>query len=655
MHDPSSWIYVDFETLPIERRPKFPPKAVGVAIKWPGKPSQYYAFAHPRGGNTHTETQARHALLAVWSSGLPVCFHNAKFDLAVAGTLGLPPLDADLVHDTQLALFIRNPRAETYKLKPSAEKLLGEPPEERDRVIDWLVLNQPVPGVRMTKNEKPSNGKNKKSPIKLVYAGAYVAFAPVPLVASYARGDVDRTKRLAEFLLPDLEQRKLVDAYDRERLLLDPIMSMEAWGAPVDVARLSADVGAYQKALAKVEGWLSSRTHACGVNWDSPQELVKALVEAGLADTKKLGRTPKSGKLASNKDALARGVTDSRVLSVLKYRSRVLASLRTFMLPWLTVAKNPLSKGRIFTDWRTTTTDEGGARTGRMASSPNFQNLIKRKVYLFGKDKKGNAKPAPAWWRKLDLPDLPWVRGYIVPFRGHVLVDRDYSQQELRILAHYTGGELLTTYQKDNWLDVHAFVQGRVHQILGELLDRETIKTTVFRIIYGGGVGGLAEALGCTVERAEQIRNAVIAAVPGLRELRRKLREMADTKMPIRTWGGRQYYVEKPRWVDGKLRTFEYKLLNLLIQGSAADCTKSALLKLWEMIRVKHPTWRILLAVHDEFVLSVPRSQEAKAHKVLAEAMASVQFDLPMLSEGKSGPTWGSLKKFDEKGRRCNV
>lgn len=663
--DPRGWDFVDFETFPTKPRPHYPPRTVGVAIKLAGGKTKYYAYNHPNGGNNCTRAEAKAALREVWRRGRPVGFHNAKFDCDAAHLeMGLPRLPAERVHDTMLALFIYNPRAKTYRLKPACETLLGMPPDERDRVVEWLVKNQPVEGVRLTATE-PKSKKSKKDQAKAstAYAGAYIAYAPGDLVGKYACGDVDRTAKLARFLIKKLRGCDGLKAYDVERLLLEPIAHMEQTGVPVDVKRLRRDVALCKASVAKVDAWLERRTKAPkGTNWNSSPVLVKYLVDAGLADREKLGFTPKGKRrkgadgsiifeqvVASNKEALERGITDPHTLSILKYRSRMLASLRTFMEPWLAVASLPESKGRIFTDWRTTVTDEGGARTGRLASSPNFQNLLKRKVYLFGKDKLGKPKPAPAWWRKLGLADLPWVRGYILPFPGCIIVDRDYSQQELRVLAHYTGGDLLEAYLADNWLDVHAHVQERVRDILGEALERESIKTTVFLIVYGGGLGKLAMKLGCTVERAKQIRDAVMAAVPGLKELKRRLSDRCDEKLPIRTYGGRLYFVEPPVLKHGKIQTFDYKMLNLLIQGSSADCTKLAFLALWKAIKHRKG-WNILLTVHDEFVLSVPRKDVAEAHRVLARAMASVQFKVPMLSEGKTGPTWGSLEPYDKKG-----
>jgi DNA polymerase I-like protein with 3'-5' exonuclease and polymerase domains len=645
-----NWVCIDFETFPIRRRPEYPPKPVGVAIKYAGKKAHYYAFAHPNGGNNSTYAEARRALKAAYQSEA-LCFHNAKFDLEVAHVhMGMPMPSFGKVYDTQLMLFIDDPRAKSYKLKPSAERLLGEPPHERDELIDWLVKHQPVPGVRLTKNEYPAKDA------KVEYAGAYVAYAPVPLVFRYACGDVARTEKLAKLLVRKLTATEQIKAADVEHGILAPILQMERDGVPVDLKRLRADVTKYNAALAKAEEWLCKKMKApVGTNWDSSATLLKLLKAAGLVDASKLHKTKKPGKDgkprdSSSKDSLAGAVTSEQTLSVLKYRSRLCVSLRTFMEPWLEVAEK--SKGFVYTTWNTTRTDDSGARTGRLSSTPNFQNLPKRAPYLFGTSSEG-AKAVPAWWVKMGLPDLPNVRGYVVPLPGHVLVDRDYSQQELRIFAHYAEGELLAKYLLDNWLDVHGLVNARVNELMLSEISRDVVKRLVFATVYGmgrPGVARLSSEYGIPGPKLIEIADAVKKAVPGLIALNRMLRKRCDLKLPIRTWGGRVYYVEEPRIVDGKMRTFEYKMLNLLIQGSAADNTKRALLNFWEYIIKHRLPWRILMSVHDEFVLSVPRKDLRRAQEALRAAMADVEFDLPMLSEGKYGANWGALKSYDKKG-----
>jgi DNA polymerase I-like protein with 3'-5' exonuclease and polymerase domains len=653
---------VDFESYPIESRPSYPPKPVGVAIRWPNGKAEYLAWAHPAGGNNCKLADAKRVLAKIAAGTGPVLFHNAKFDLCVwSEGLGVKLPAWDRIHDTLPMLFIRDPRAATYSLKPTAELLLKEPPEERDAVIDWLVQHQPVPGVKLTakapKNRYTKGAKDTTK--KTQYAGAYVAYAPVSLVGPYAIGDVTRTYDLAQLVGAEVAARGMVPAYRREVDLIEPIMDMERRGVPVDVEALAKDVVVYSNAVASVDLWLRKRLKVPAgveVNWDSNKDLVKYMLAAGVVTEGSLGLTP-SGEVQTNKDALARGVTDPQVLAVLKYRSRVVSSLDTFMRPWLATAQKwiPLAKGdgmercnRIFTTWYTTRHDEHGARTGRMASSPNLQNMTKKKVTLFEGE-------APAWWKKLGLPELPFVRRYIIAERGHVLIDRDKSQQELRILAHYTDGELLQKYLEDPWFDVHALIKTRVDALVCREVPRDPVKRLVFSTVYGMGKEGaarLAPEYHMTVVELIQIGDAVKKAVPGLADLQKRLKEHTRKGLPIITWGGREYYVEPPRLKKDKkgevrMHTFEYKLPNDLIQASAADDLKECILWFWRHAPRKY---KLILTVHDELVVSAPAGEMHKAMAMLKKAMNHVKFDVPMLSEGKYGPNMASLVDYDKKG-----
>jgi DNA polymerase I-like protein with 3'-5' exonuclease and polymerase domains len=127
--------------------------------------------------------------------------------------------------------------------------------------------------------------------------------------------------------------------------------------------------------------------------------------------------------------------------------------------------------------------------------------------------------------------------------------------------------------------------------------------------------------------------------------LEKALKDQGKAGLPIRSWGGREYYTEPPKIIDGHTQTFEYKLLNYLIQGSAADCTKQALIN-YHALRQRS---RFMTTVHDEINISCPKSAVKKEMELLREAMASVAFDVPMLSDGKIGPNWGNLTAYKEK------
>jgi DNA polymerase I-like protein with 3'-5' exonuclease and polymerase domains len=649
---------IDFESLPIIGRPHHPPSPVGVSVKLGTGKSRYYSWGHEVGKNNSTWEEARRAVGEAYDSGRPILMHHVKFDAEVAAVhLDLPFLPWDRYHDTMPALFLKDPYASTYALKPSADRLLGWKQEERDAVEDWLMKNQPL----ASRGIKLSTSKDSD-----FYVGAYIAFAPAELVAEYAEGDTDRTHGLGAKVLPELERRGMTGAYDRERRLLPVIWEMENQGVRVDVEALARDEHGVSMVLSKIDQWLAKRLRVRGeINWNSPDQLGAALVRAGVAE---LNKTSK-GKWEVNKDALAAGIKDRQILHVLKRRAQLSTVLKTFIRPWLETAS--ASGGFIYTDWYTTRRDKGkgtgGAKTGRAQSSPNFQNMAKEFEPLFRHEvtaewaREHEVTDDEAAKLKASLPDAPFllppapnVRAYVLPWgEDDVLIDRDYSQQEPRILAHFEqavegGGRLLEAYLANPWIDFHDDAKAKL-EAAGRHYKRKVVKGFNLGIMYGMGVGLMAERSGLEVNEARQVRNAIYGIYPGLKEMYREMERRAKAKEPIVTWGGREIFCEEPKVIDGKIVHFDYKMVNTLIQGSAADCTKEAMIR----IHNAKPKWmKLLLSIHDEMVASVPRAKAREGMELLRSCMESIEFDVAMLSEGTwSDESFGALQPYDKKGQ----
>jgi DNA polymerase-1 len=346
---------------------------------------------------------------------------------------------------------------------------------------------------------------------------------------------------------------------------------------------------------------------------------------------------PEGQRSVAKKNMTVDMFRDKKVAAVLGYRNRLGTCLGTFMKPWATVANQ--SGGLIYTKWNQVRGgDEGGmvgARTGRLSSSPNFQNIPKN----FADKDDGYVHPTV-----IDVQELPLMRQYILPDKGEVLGHRDYNQQELRILGHFEDDTLCAAYNENPRMDVHTFVQGAIKEILGLEINRSSTKILNFGMIYGMGLGKLADDTHTTVEEAKRLKQAQMAAIPGLKELTKVINKRGRDGEAIRTWGGREYYCEPPKTVNGRFMTFEYKLLNYLIQGSAADCSKQSIIN-YHIIRKEG---RFLLTVHDENNLSIPKKAVKQEMALLREAMESVKFDVPMLSDGKTGPRWSQLVAFKE-------
>jgi DNA polymerase I-like protein with 3'-5' exonuclease and polymerase domains len=495
--------------------------------------------------------------------------------------------------------------------------------------------------------------------------GAYISKAPANIVKPYAMGDTARTLPLWKKLIADIQKRQMVEAYVRERRLMPILLDTERKGIRVNLARLRKDALFYGgKFVGKDDD--GHDVYEGGVIGDIDNRIRKILnapklkvnkgaeLAAALIKAKALGHIKKTatGKVSTAKDALLEGIEDERLLALLLYRGALATCVQTFMRVWLRQAEE--TGGTIHTSWnQVRQTDSGGdlvgARTGRLSSTPNFQNIptssspnYERLINLLKKCK------------LLDkLAPFPLMRSYLAPDEGGVFLNRDYSQQELRILGHYEGAVLMEQYNNDPWLDVHELAMKLINDMLGAKFIRRVVKDVGFGLIYGMGVPLLAKKTGQDLETSNLLRKSYLEIFPGLGELEKELKWRGRSNQPIRTWGGREYLCEPPRFSKkfGRWQTFEYKLLNQLIQGSAADNTKQAAINYDE-----HPKRdaRFLLTVHDEFLSSTQTKERQKVKQqmlVLREAMHDVKFAVPMLSEGEWGTDWSNLKPFDEKGK----
>ena len=610
----------------------------GVSIKRWGKPSRYYSWGHPVENNC-LPSEGLAALAAVWNEPDGLLFHNAKFDLDCAEVhLGLPIPPWQRIHDTMLMLFLDDPNQRRVDLKGAAQRILDMPPEERDTIADWLIKNQPIPFVRI------NNAKSGKSP-----AGKYIAYAPGGIVGAYAKGDTDRTEGLFKAIWPTLKKRKMLAAYERERKLLPILLDMERKGVRVDVGRLEKDVAQYTAVLEKVDPWIRKKLGKPTLNIDSDKDLVDALIKGGFAKAEDFGVTD-GGQYKADKITLEAAINDKQLGSVLRYRGALSTCLVTFMRPWLRVALQ--NDGLIFTSWNQVKAQGMGARTGRLSSTPNFQNIPKLFKPLFAHEEADLPKAKRKGLPKVPfaLPALPLVRSYVIPlFPDHVLVDRDYSQQEPRILAHFEASALMEQYKANPWIDYHDNAKEHIERLLKREFERTPIKNINLGIIYGQGIGSLAVKNEATVAETKQLKAAILTLYPGLGQMNRDMKTLAASNLPLITWGGREYYCEPPVMIGTHKQTFEYKMVNTLVQGSAADCTKEAIIRFYD---VKQPDWYLYFNVHDQLTSSVPRSDLHKAQEVMRERMESVEFDVLILSEGKwSDQNWAALIDYDKKGK----
>lgn len=632
-------VVLDFETHAITEDVAWaPPAPIGLVVRMPGHATRYMRFGHPSGNNC-TKEQVAAILKLVWDSGLPLIFHNAKYDLSIAFFhFGLPVPHWSRIHDTMFLAYLDNPHSRRMGLKELCADILEWPADEKDAVGEWLWENRAMVFAKTGRRLSRTKGK-------VGSVGEFFWLVPGEILEPYAVGDVDRTAALFEHLHPMVLSEGMGPAYDRERQLLPILMENEQHGIAVDVQGLTEDLVTYADAFEKSEAWLRKRLNAPGLNLDADGDVGDALLRAGILQNGASGglAVGKNGKLSVSKVNLTVDkFVDPQVFFALGYRNRLKTCMTMFMQPWLDQA-NRRGDGRVSTNWNQTRGGDGGTRTGRPSTTnPNFLNISKD----FEGRPDGYAHPD-----FLGVPPLPLVRRYILPDPGHVFLHRDFDGQELRVFGHFESGKLWHAYHENPNLDVHTLVMDDIKRLSPTtLLDRTKVKIINFRTIYGSGVSGLALALGCDMNTAKEFKAVHAKALPGMKILNDEIKRLVGRGLPIITWGGRRYHPE-PKVFDEKTRRwkdFVYKLLNYLVQGSAADLTKQAIID-WYNDPRRDPRVRFLVTVYDEINISAPIDCAAQQMLVLQENMEKKRLTVPMLSAAKWGWSWGDVVK-PEKG-----
>lgn len=576
---------VDIESHPIVDGAPLLPEPVGVSIRCSQTGEvRYWSWGHPTGNNC-TFLEARAALAKIWGEQW-ITHNGCTFDVPVLQHhFSLPPRDPLKTHDTLFLAYLHNPHARSLSLKDLAQDWLNIPATERDELNDWIMANTDCPS-------------RKK-------AGAYIYLAPAQLVGKYADADTAMTLRLFEYLRP-LVLPVMQEPYNRERKLAPILADIQNTGVRCDDNRLADDFHQATFTLHQLDDEVRRVLNKPTLNPESNDELVEALKGAGFDGFLK---TPK-GADSANKKSLDHALAQNPGLRGLLHRRSTYATLvSTFMESWLTIAR--ANGGRIHAAYNQVRNPDGfGTRTGRLSSSkPNFQNVPN------------------------DLgAGFPVMKSYLLPDEGHVWTKGDFKAQEPRLAAHFEDGALCRAFNDDPELDPYIFVL----QVVGGITRKEA-KTILLGILYAMGVGAMAGRLECEESRASMLRNMIKAALPDIVALDRECKRRFSMGASIVTLGGRHYFCEPP--ANG--RTWEYKALNTLIQGSAADQTKEALIFANHEIKLLDSSCRILGTVHDEFSISHPYHLKDQIHEIMQLAANALPCDVPMRMDIHTGTTWG--------------
>ena len=506
--------------------------------------------------------------------------HNLKYDAHVLANHDITL--RGIAFDTMLESYVLNSTATRHDMDSVASRYLG---------VDTIKYEDVA-------------GKGAKQ----------LSFNEVPLeqAAPYAAEDADITLRLHHALWPQLREIEALQKLyqDIEQPLVDVIGRMESTGVLVDSKQLAQQSKEITATLAKLEK-KAHKEAGHDFNLGSPKQLQHILFEE--LELPVVRKTPK-GQPSTAEDVLQE-LAEEYELPRLILEHRGLAKLKstyTDKLPEQVSARS----GRIHTSYHQAVT-----ATGRLSSSnPNLQNIPIR------------------------TDEGRRIRQAFVPADGSVLLAADYSQIELRIMAHISGDEgLVNAFNEDR--DIHQATAAEVFDVPLDDVDseqRRSAKAINFGLIYGMSAFGLARQLGIGRYEAQDYVDLYFERYPGVKRYMDETRESARDKGYVETVFGRRLYLPDIRARQAQRRQYaERSAINAPMQGTAADIIKLAMLSVDAWLRESQTGARMIMQVHDELVLEVPLGyiDDVKV-EVVRIMSAAAQLSVPLKVDAGTGANW---------------
>jgi DNA polymerase-1 len=439
---------------------------------------------------------------------------------------------------------------------------------------------------------------------------------PVERAAAYAGGDAATVLALRDFFAPSLSEMHLASLLREIEMPLVPVLvDMEWAGIAIDAAlfgRLAAELGAE---LMRLEGEIA-RAAGVALNLNSPRQLAAVLFEQHQLPVLKKTKTGPS----TDADVLEQLAAMGHRLPQLILEYRELQKLKGTYVDALPATVNPRT-GRIHTSFNQT-----GAATGRLSSSdPNLQNIPVR------------------------TPRGEAIRRGFVPGPGSVFVVADYSQIELRLMAHLSGDTAFIEAFRQGG-DIHRQTAALifnvpVEQVTSEM--RARAKTINFATIYGQGAFALSRQLGIGQDEAKQFIARYFERFAGVRAFLDGQVNRARDQGYVETLFKRRRYIPEIRDKNFNMRASgERNAQNSPLQGSAADLIKLAMIRIHAAIRSRGLAGRMLLQVHDELVFEVPENEVDVMRVLVREEMENVvELRVPLVVDVGVGPNWLDAKR----------
>ncbi len=506
---------------------------------------------------------------------------NCKFDLLVLRRLGLEVRGA--MYDTMLLHYLLDPESR-HNMNFLAEKYLNYRPIEIETLIGK--------GARQLRMDQVA----------------------VARVAEYAAEDADVTLRLKQTLYPLVEEQGFLTLYRSiEEPLISVLADMEWEGVKIDTAALADYAKVLNAKLAALESEIRTLADDPTLNINSARQLGELLfAKMRITDKPKMTKTK---QFSTDEEYLQSFAHKHRIVDlILEYRGiKKLLSTYVEALPQLV---NP-STGRIHTSYNQAVT-----ATGRLSSAnPNLQNIPIR-------DELG--KP---------------IRAAFIPSNEeHELLSVDYSQVELRLMAHLSGDEgLLRAFAEGE--DIHAATAAKIfNKPLAEVTsdERRGAKTANFGIIYGISAFGLAQRLDIPRSEAKSLIEGYFASYPTVKTYMDEVVARAKECGYVSTIFGRRRYLNDIASQNAVARGLaERNAVNAPIQGSAADIMKLAMIAVHTRFQEEGIRSRMILQVHDELVIDTLKSERERVREIVVEAMESAaHLKLKLIAEAGFGNNW---------------
>ncbi|GAB4417172.1 MAG: DNA polymerase I [Anaerolineales bacterium] len=563
---------------------------VGISLAMREGQGYYIPIGHQSGKNLPAE-EVIHALKApLTNPKIGKIAHNAKYDFIMLARHGIRV--SPLTFDTMIAEFVIDPASRNLGLKNLAFARLG---------LEMTPIEELI-------------GKGKKQ--------ISMAEVPIETAGAYAAADAETTLRLMPILQEELEHVQGVRLLaEIEMPLITVLADMEMEGILLDLDFFSSMAEELQERLEEIQKRVFDVVGKT-FNINSTQQLSDMLFNRLRLEPPDRTKKTASGHYSTSA-AVLEGLRGKHevVDMVLEYRE--LAKLKSTYVDALPNSINPAT-GRVHTSYGQT-----GAVTGRLSSSnPNLQNIPIR----------------TAEGRR--------IRNGFIAGPGNLLLAIDYSQIELRIVAHMAQDEsMLAAFRQGQ--DIHAATAGAIFGVSLDAVTKEMrrhAKAINFGLIYGMSAFGLTRSTDLTLADAENFVQAYFEKFPGVKKYLDGIRKLAAEQGYVETLLGRRRYfpaLANPSNQNIRMRE-EREAINAPIQGTAADIMKIAMLKVHTALPEAGLKAKMLLQVHDEIVLECPQNELAATVHVVREAMENAYpLSIPLVTDARCGPSWGEMQTVE--------